>query len=72
MFALVHDMRTRILTGGRRSSERIIGAILFEDTVFNRLVEGLGPRRTPGTKRASPVFKNDQGWSPRRPSCPGL
>ena len=33
MFALVHDMRTRILTADAFSSERIIGAILFEDTV---------------------------------------
>src|SRR5215813_10988416 len=33
MFALVHQMRTRIITSPRFTGERIIGAILFEDTM---------------------------------------
>jgi fructose-bisphosphate aldolase, class I len=33
MFALVHQMRTRIITSPSFTGERIIGAILFEDTM---------------------------------------
>src|SRR5215470_2453795 len=33
MFALVHQMRTRIITSPCFTGERIIGAILFEDTM---------------------------------------
>jgi len=32
MFALVHQMRARIITSPSFNGERIIGAILFEDT----------------------------------------
>src|SRR5215510_12215311 len=39
MFALVHQMRTRIITSPRFTGERIIGAILFEDTM-DRDIEG--------------------------------
>src|SRR5678815_2979153 len=33
MFALVHEMRKRIITSPSFNGERIIGAILFEDTM---------------------------------------
>jgi fructose-bisphosphate aldolase, class I len=33
MFALVHHMRTRIMTSSVFTGERIIGAILFENTI---------------------------------------
>src|SRR5262245_6466426 len=39
MFALVHQMRTRIITSPSFTGERIIGAILFEDTM-DRDIEG--------------------------------
>jgi len=39
MFALVHQMRTRIITSSSFTGERIIGAILFEDTM-DRDIEG--------------------------------
>ena len=39
MFALVHQMRTRIITSPSFTGERIIGAILFENTM-DREVEG--------------------------------
>ena len=39
MFALVHQMRTRIITSPSFNGERIIGAILFEDTM-DREIEG--------------------------------
>lgn len=39
MFDLVHDMRTRIITSPAFNSERILGAILFEQTM-DRHIEG--------------------------------
>jgi len=39
MFALVHEMRTRIMTSPAFTGERILGAILFENTM-DREVEG--------------------------------
>src|SRR5215467_8483560 len=40
MFDLVHQMRTRIITSPSFTGERIIGAILFEDTM-DRDIESL-------------------------------
>jgi fructose-bisphosphate aldolase class I len=40
MFALVHQMRTRVITSPSFNGERIIGAILFEDTM-DRDIESL-------------------------------
>ena len=40
MYRLIHDMRTRIVTSDAFTGDRIIGAILFEDTVFHRRVHG--------------------------------
>jgi fructose-bisphosphate aldolase class I len=39
MFALVHQMRTRIITSPRFTGDRILGAILFENTM-DRDIEG--------------------------------
>ena len=39
MFALVHQMRTRIITSPTFTGERILGAILFENTM-DRDIEG--------------------------------
>ncbi|PKR77348.1 fructose bisphosphate aldolase [Halalkalibacillus sediminis] len=39
MFKLVHDMRTRIITSPAFSSDKILGAILFEQTM-DRQIEG--------------------------------
>ena len=39
MFALVHEMRTRIITSSAFNGDRILGAILFENTV-DREIEG--------------------------------
>jgi fructose-bisphosphate aldolase class I len=41
MFALVHQMRTRIITSPGFNGDRILGAILFEDTL-DREIEGRG------------------------------
>lgn len=62
MFDLVHDMRSRIFTSNAFTGERVIGAILFEDTVFNRSVEGL-PTATFlwEEKNVVPFLKIDKG-----------
>src|SRR5213082_3850250 len=36
MFAIVHQMRTRIITSPAFNGDRIIGAILFENTMEDR------------------------------------
>jgi fructose-bisphosphate aldolase, class I len=61
MFALVHQMRTRIMTSPSFTGERIIAAILFENTM-DRDIEG---RPTAdylwNTKHIVPFLKVDQG-----------
>src|SRR5437660_2249431 len=61
MFAIVHQMRTRIITSPAFSGERIIAAILFENTM-DRDIEG---RPTAdylwNVKRVVPLLKVDNG-----------
>jgi fructose-bisphosphate aldolase, class I len=61
MFGLVHQMRTRIITSPSFTGERILGAILFENTM-DRDIEG----RPTGdylwsVKRVVPFLKIDKG-----------
>jgi fructose-bisphosphate aldolase class I len=61
MFAIVHQMRTRIVTSPAFTGKRILGAILFENTI-DRDIEG-----TPSAdylwnvKRVVPFLKVDKG-----------
>src|SRR5215468_4332250 len=61
MFALVHQMRTRIITSPAFNGDRILGAILFEGTM-DRDIEG---RPTAdylwNLKRVVPILKIDKG-----------
>ncbi len=61
MFTIVHQMRTRIITSPAFNGERIIGAILFENTM-DREIEG---RPTAeylwNVKRVVPFLKVDEG-----------
>ena len=61
MFALVHQMRTRIITSPSFTGERILAAILFENTM-DRDIEG---RPTAdylwNVKRVVPLLKIDKG-----------
>jgi fructose-bisphosphate aldolase, class I len=61
MFAIVHQMRTRIITSPSFTGERILAAILFENTM-ERDIEG---RSTAdylwNTKRVVPFLKIDKG-----------
>jgi fructose-bisphosphate aldolase, class I len=61
MFALVHQMRTRIMTSPSFSGDRILAAILFEGTM-DREVEGrLSAEYLWQAKRVVPFVKVDQG-----------
>jgi fructose-bisphosphate aldolase class I len=66
MFALVHQMRTRIMTSPGFSGDRILAAILFEGTM-DREVDG---RPTAdylwGAKRVVPFLKIDKGLAEAR------
>src|SRR2546421_1872036 len=61
MFTIVHQMRTRIVTSPAFNGERIIGAILFEDTM-DREIEGQPTADYLWeVKRVVPFLKVDQG-----------
>ena len=66
MFAIVHQMRSRMITSPAFTGERIIGAILFENTM-DREIEG----QPTGdylwnVKRVVPFLKVDKGLEPER------
>jgi fructose-bisphosphate aldolase, class I len=61
MFAIVHQMRTRIITSPAFTGERILGAILFENTI-DRDVEGEPTAEYLwNVKRVVPFLKVDKG-----------
>lgn len=61
MFAIVHQMRTRIITSPSFTGERILGAILFENTM-DRTIEGQpSADYLWNVKRVVPFLKVDQG-----------
>ena len=61
MFAKVHEMRTRIVTSPAFSGERILGAILFENTM-DREIEGKGSAKFLWEeKQVVPFLKIDKG-----------
>jgi fructose-bisphosphate aldolase, class I len=61
MFAIVHQMRTRIITSPAFNGDRIIGAILFENTM-DREIEGQpAADYLWNVKRVVPFLKVDQG-----------
>ena len=81
MFAIVHHMRTRIITSPSFTGERILGAILFENTM-DRTIEGQpAADYLWNVKRVVPFLKVDQGLAEEKdgvqlmkptPALPGL
>ena len=66
MFALVHQMRTRIMTSPGFSGDRVLAAILFEGTM-DREVEGKPTADYLwGAKRIVPFLKIDKGLAETR------
>jgi fructose-bisphosphate aldolase, class I len=61
MFDKIHEMRTRIMTDPAFNGDRVVGAILFEDTM-DRTVNGKGTAEFLWEdKRVVPIIKVDQG-----------
>jgi fructose-bisphosphate aldolase class I len=61
MYAKVHEMRTRIICSPAFNGDRILGAILFEDTM-NRQIRGKGSAQFLWEeKRVVPFLKIDKG-----------
>lgn len=61
MFAAVHTMRTRIITSPAFNGDRILGAILFENTM-DREIEGQGAAEYLwNVKQVVPFLKVDKG-----------
>jgi fructose-bisphosphate aldolase, class I len=61
MFALVHQMRTRIITSPSFTGERILGAILFENTMDSDIEGQPSADYLWNVKRVVPLLKVDQG-----------
>lgn len=65
MFALMHEMRVRIITSPAFTSDRILAAILFEMTM-ERLVEGIpAAEYLWSRKKIVPFLKIDNGLLPK-------
>src|SRR5256712_14195750 len=61
MFAIVHQMRTRIITSPTFTGERILGAILFENTMDRDIERRPTADYLWHVKRVVPFLKVDQG-----------
>jgi fructose-bisphosphate aldolase class I len=63
MFAIVHEMRTRMITSPSFTGERIIGAILFENTMDKDIEKRPTADYLWNVKRVVPFLKVDKGLS---------
>ena len=61
MFALVHEMRTRIITSPSFNSSKILGAILFENTMDRKIDDRFTADYLWEVKGIIPFLKVDQG-----------
>ncbi len=61
MFAIVHQMRTRIITSPSFTGERILGAILFENTMDRDIAGQPSADYLWNVKQVVPFLKVDQG-----------
>jgi fructose-bisphosphate aldolase class I len=66
MFALVHQMRTRIITSPSFTGERILGAILFENTMDRDIEKQPTADYLWNVKRIVPFLKVDKGLDPEK------
>jgi len=66
MFAIVHEMRTRIITSPAFNGERIIGAILFENTMDREIKGQPTADYLWNVKGVVPFLKVDKGLDPEK------
>lgn len=66
MFALVHQMRTRIITSPSFTGERILAAILFENTMDRDIENQPTADYLWNVKRVVPLLKVDRGLEPEK------
>lgn len=64
MFSLVHAMRSRIITNPSFTNERILGAILFENTMDRKIEGKLTAQYLWEEKHIVPFLKIDKGLEP--------
>ena len=64
MFSVVHDMRTRIITSPSFGGDRILGAILFENTMDREIAGKPSARYLWEEKNVVPILKVDKGLAP--------
>src|ERR1041385_2317906 len=61
MFGIIHQMRTRMITSPAFNGERIIGAILFENTMDRDIEHHATADYLWNVKRVVPFLKVDKG-----------
>lgn len=61
MFAKVHEMRTRIVTNSSFTGERVLGAILFENTLDRNIGDKTSAHYLWEEKQVIPFLKVDKG-----------
>jgi fructose-bisphosphate aldolase class I len=61
MFTKVHDMRTRIITSSVFNGERVLGAILFENTLDRKILGQSTSSYLWNVKQVVPFLKVDKG-----------
>jgi fructose-bisphosphate aldolase class I len=66
MFELVHQMRTRVITSPSFTGKRILGAILFEDTMDKDIEGQPTADYLWNVKRVVPFLKVDKGLQPEK------
>jgi fructose-bisphosphate aldolase class I len=66
MYAVVHQMRTRIITSPSFNGERILGAILFENTMDRSIQGQPAADYLWNVKRIVPFLKVDNGLAPEK------
>ena len=66
MFDLIHDMRTRIITSPGFGGDRLIGAILFANTMHRRIEGQPSSRYLWEEKGVAPFLKVDEGLDAER------
>ena len=68
MFALVHQMRTRVMTSSAFTGDRIVGAILFEGTMDRKVNGKPSADYLWEVKRVVPFLKVDKGLAEEKES----